>query len=68
MGAWYWYCGRGGDLMGLGGVWSMGAGSRLETQLLGSGRADQSVVVVGAGPGVVRRVFVCPTACFRPFA
>ena len=63
-----WYCGRGGDSMELDAVCSMGAGSRLETQLLGCGRADQSVVVVGAGLGVVRRVFVCPVACFRPYA
>ena len=25
------------------------------------------LLVVDAGPGVLRRVFVCPTACFRPF-
>jgi len=62
-----WYCGRGGEFVGLGTVYSMGAGIRLETWLLGRGRADQRVVVVGAGPGVLRRVFVCPTAYLRPF-
>ena len=46
----------------------MAAGSRLETRLLGCGRAGQSVVVVGAGPGVLLRVFVRPRACFRAFA
>ena len=43
------------------------AGSRLERRLLGCGRAGQRVVVVGAGSGVLLRVFVCPRACFRPF-
>jgi hypothetical protein len=63
-----WYFGRGGDLVGLGGLCSAAAGSRLETRLLGCGRAGQSVVVVGAGPGVLLRVFVRPRACFRAFA
>ena len=59
--------GRGGELVGLGGVCSAAAASRLETRLLGCGRAGQSVVVVDAGPGAMLRVFVCPTACFRQF-
>ena len=66
MGAWYF--GRGGELVGLGGLCRVVAGSRLETRLLGCGKAGQNVVVVGAGPSGLRRVFVCPVACFRPFA
>ena len=62
-----WYFGRGGELVGLGGLCSAAAGSRLERRLLGCDRAGQSVVVVGAGPGVLLRVFVCTTACFRHF-
>ena len=60
--------GAGGELVWLDGVCSVAAGSRLERRLLGCGRAGQSVVVVGAGPGVLLRVFVCPRACFSPFA
>ena len=59
--------GRGGKLVGLSGLCCAAAGSRLERRLLGCGRAGQSVVVVGAGPGVLLRVFVCPRACFSPF-
>ena len=45
--------------------------ARLETRLLGCGRAGQSVVVVGAGPCVLRRVFVgrvvsCATTVLVP--